>query len=201
MFSVPTNRDAVQIVMVRPTLDAFPRHPLPHPFTIRWYRAGDEHFWLEMKARSDTFHTADHSYYQQTYGTHADLLPQRQAFLCNEEDQPIGSATAWFEEFNHQQYGKVNWVFIVPEAQGCGLAKPLVSVIGERLQLLGHTQALLYTLVGRLVAIHLYQQFGFVPYIRSTDDQQAWEEVNQQLRVPFTAQQYIDGRYEKRPSE
>src|SRR5215510_9297123 len=72
-----------QVVMVRPTLDGFPEYELPRPFTIRWYQAGDEQHWLAMKARSDSFHHADSAYYQQTYGAHAGLLPQRQAFLCD----------------------------------------------------------------------------------------------------------------------
>ena len=182
----------VQVRMVRPSLDSFPQYPLPHPFTIRWYQAGDEEHWLDMKARSDHFHRADRDYYQHTYGAHATLLPQRQAFLCDQNGQPIGTATAWFEHFANQEYGKDNWVFIIPEAQGRGLAKPLLTAICQRLLDLGHQRALLYTLVGRLPAIHLYQQFGFVPYLRDETDVRAWRQVNQQLRQPFTAEQHID---------
>jgi predicted GNAT family acetyltransferase len=178
--------------MVRPSLDSFPHYALPHPFTIRWYQTGDEAHWLAMKAHSDHLHRADLAYYQRTYGAHAALLPQRQAFLCDQNGHPIGTATAWFEQFANQQYGKVNWVFIVPEAQGRGLAKPLLTAIGQRLLDLGHRRALLYTLVGRLPAIHLYQQFGFVPYLRDETDVRAWRQVNQQLRQPFKAEQQID---------
>lgn len=182
----------VQVPMLRPSLDDFPHYALPHPFTIRWYRQGDEQHWLAMKARSDHFHQADLTYYRNTYGAHADLLPQRQAFLCDGAAQPIGTATAWFEEFDDQHYGKVNWVFIVPEGQGQGLAKPLLSVIGQRLRLLGHTRALLYTLTTRLVAIQLYQTFGFVPCVRHAADAAAWKYINQHLRVPFRADQFIE---------
>ena len=182
----------VKVVMVRPSLDSFPDYSLSDPFTIRWYQAGDEKQWLDMKARSDPFHHAGRDYYQHTYGAHTALLPQRQAFLCDQTGQPIGSATAWFEHFANQEYGKVNWVFIVPEAQGRGLAKPLLTTIGKRLLDLGHQRALLYTLVGRLPAIHLYQQFGFVPYLRDETDVRAWRQVNQQLRQPFMPEQYIE---------
>jgi GNAT superfamily N-acetyltransferase len=173
--------------MLRRSLDDFPQYSLPHPFTIRWYQAGDEQHWLAMKARSDHFHQADLTYYLNTYAAHADLLPERQAFLCDRAAQPIGTTTAWFEDFAGQHYGKVNWVFIVPEAQGQGLAKPLLSVIGQRLRLLGHTRALLYTLTSRLPAIHLYQTFGFVPCVRHAADEEAWNDINQHLRIPFRA--------------
>jgi GNAT superfamily N-acetyltransferase len=174
-------------MMLRPSLDDFPQYPLPHPFTIRWYAQGDEHHWLAMKARSDQFHQADLGYYLHTYGAQAHLLPDRQAFLCNGAGQPIGTTTAWFEDFAGQHYGKVNWVFIVPEAQGQGLAKPLLSAIGQRLRRLGHARALLYTLTTRLPAIHLYQRFGFVPCIRHAADVAAWDTINQHLRAPFRA--------------
>jgi GNAT superfamily N-acetyltransferase len=182
----------VQVMMLRPSLDDFPQYSLPRPFTIRWYQAGDERHWLAMKACSDQFHHADLTYYRSTYGAHAHLLPERQAFLCDGAGQPIGTTTAWFEDFAGQQYAKVNWVFIVPEAQGQGLAKPLLSVIGQRLRLLGHTRALLYTLATRMPAIHLYQHFGFVPCVRHAAEVRAWDEINQHLRVPFRANQVIE---------
>lgn len=182
----------VQVMMLRRSLDDIPQYALSRPFSIRWFQAGDEQHWLAMKARSDLFHHADLAYYQSTYGDYAHLLPARQAFLCDGAGQPIGTTTAWFENYAGQQYGKVNWVFIVPEAQGQGLAKPLLSAIGQRLRRLGHTQALLYTLTTRLPAIHLYQHFGFVPCIRHAADVQAWDDINQHMRVPFRANQNID---------
>src|SRR5262245_36761444 len=160
----------IQVLMLRPSLDDFPQHSLLHPFTTRWYQAGDAQHWLAIKDSSDRFHHADLTYDMDTYGAHAQLLPQRQAFLCDAAAQPIGTTTAWFEDFAGQHYGKVNWVCIVPEAQGQGLAKPLLSVIGQRLHRLGHTRALLYTLTSRLPAIHLYQTFGFVPGLRHAAD-------------------------------
>ena len=68
----------------------------------------------------------------------------------------------------------------------------MLSVIGQRLIALGHTRALLYTLTARLPAIHLYQRFGFVPAIRHVADEQAWDHLNHQLRVPFHPGQYIE---------
>lgn len=181
-----------QIMMLRPSLSDFPQYPLPQPFRMRWYQTGDEQHWLALKARSDRFHQADLAYYQHTYGAYAHLLPQRQAFLCDDLGQPIGTATAWFEDVAGRHYGKVNWVFLVPEMQGRGLAKPLLSAIGQRLIDLGHTGALLYTLTVRLPAIHLYQQFGFLPYVRHARDVDAWEQVNRHLRIPFHPSQYIE---------
>lgn len=189
---MPDNVSPSPIMMLRPSLDALPDYPLPHPFTLRWYQPGDEQQWLAMKVRADHYHHADLEYYQRTYGPYAHLLPDRQAFLCSGTGRSIGTATAWFEDLDGQQYGKVNWVFIIPEAQGCGLAKPLMSAIGQRLIELGHTSALLYSLPERLPAIQLCQHFGFVPCIRGAADLEAWEQVNRRLRHPFHETEYLE---------
>ena len=180
--------------MVRPSLEGFPDYPLPAPFSVRWYQPGDERHWLALKARADDYHQADAAYYDETYGPWAHLLPARQAFLCDGAGQPIGSTTAWFEEFGGRTCGKINWVFIAPEARGKGLSKPLLSIVGQRLIELGHTSALLYTLTARLPAIQLYQRFGFVPAIRGDRDDEAWREVNARLRTAYTAAQSVDVR-------
>jgi len=96
------------VLMLRPSLDDLPQYVSPHPFTIRWYQEGDAQHGLAMKAQSDHVHQADLTYYLNTYGAHARLLPQRQAFLCDRAAQPIGTTTAWFEDFAGQHDGKVN---------------------------------------------------------------------------------------------
>lgn len=189
---MPAEVSRGQIMMLRPSLDGFPDYPLPHPFTLRWYQPGDEQQWLAMKARADHYHRADLDYYQQTYGAHAHLLPDRQVFLCSGAGRSIGTATAWFEDLEGRQYGRVNWVLIIPEAQGCGLAKPLMSAIVRRMIELGHSSALLYSRPERLPAVQLYQHFGFVPAIRDAADLNAWEQVNARLRRPFNRAEYLE---------
>jgi hypothetical protein len=50
----------------------------------------------------------------------------------------------------------------------------------------------LYTLSTRLVAIQLYQKFGFVPCVRHAADGEAWDDINQHLPVPFRASEVIE---------
>ena len=178
-------------MMLRPDLYKIPQHPLPSPYTIGWYKEGDEHKWLEIKARSDRFHTADLAYFLQTYNEHRAFLAQRQIYLYDAGGKGVGTVTAWFEILSGKRYGKINWMLLVPEAQGLGLSKALLSLCLQRLNELGHTQTVLYTLTARIAAVNLYRQFGFVPWIRSGSELEVWDEVNFLLKKPFRRDEYI----------
>jgi GNAT superfamily N-acetyltransferase len=180
-----------RVMMLRPDLHKIPHHPLPSPYTIDWYKEGDEHQWLAIKAQSDRFHTADLAYFIQTYSEHRALLSQRQMYLYDAGGKAVGTVTAWFEKLAGKTYGKINWMLLAPEVQGLGLSKALLSLSLQRLGELGHTQALLYTLTARIAAINLYRQFGFVPLIGGGFNLEAWDEVNFLLKKPFSRDEYI----------
>ena len=176
--------------MFRQDLANIPHYPLPSPYTIGWYKEGDEQQWLAIKAESDQLHTADLAYFWQTYGEHQALLSQRHVYLYDGSGKAVGTVTAWFETLAGQRYGKVNWMLLAPEVQGRGLARPLLALACQRLLELGHSAALLYTLTARIPAINLYRQFGFVPLIRNETELEAWNEVNSFLKKPFARDEY-----------
>lgn len=110
--------DTRRVMMFRQDLTNIPHYPLPSPYTIGWYKDGDEQQWLVIKAASDQFHTADLAYFWQTYGEHQALLAQRQVYLYDGAGKAVGTVTAWFETLAGQRYGKVNWMLLAPEVQG-----------------------------------------------------------------------------------
>jgi GNAT superfamily N-acetyltransferase len=180
-----------RVMMVRPHLDHLPSHPLPEPYRIRWYAEGDDDRWMAIKAASDVYHAAPADFFTHTYGGHRDLLGERQAFLCDGAGEAVGTVTAWFEELDGARCGKVNWLLLSPRAQGLGLSKPLLSACCARLAELGHTSAMLYTLIVRMPAINLYRGFGFVPLIHEPSDVDAWDGVSPGMKVPFTRAEYL----------
>src|SRR6185436_18840371 len=115
-----------RVMMLRPDLHKIPQHPLPSSYRIGWYKEGDEHHWLEIKAQSDRFHTADLSYFTQTYNEHRALHSQRQMYLYDAGGKAVGTVTAWFENLAGKTYGKINWMLLVPTVQGLGLSKVLL---------------------------------------------------------------------------
>src|SRR6476661_8677332 len=107
-------------MMVRPHLNDLPRFAVAEPYRIRWYTEGDDDRWMKLKTASDMHHTAPADFFAQIYGDHRDLLPQRQAFLCDGRGEAVGTVTAWFEDMFGTRHGKVNWMLLAPGAQGAG---------------------------------------------------------------------------------
>lgn len=155
--------------MVRENLVELASFPLPRPFSIRWYKDGDRAAWEDIQKRCEYDpRPFPKDLFDRGFGTNPAALPERMVFLLDENEKPIGTATAWLDEnFDGKLYGRIHWVAIVQEFQGRGLAKPLMSIVCSRLRELGHERACLKTSTHRVPAINLYRKFGFVPLIRT----------------------------------
>jgi GNAT superfamily N-acetyltransferase len=166
----------MRIVMVRQNLEGTPDFPCPAGFSLRWFQPGDRENWLRIHLAADCLQPISEALFAEQFGSHADLLPQRQCYLLAPDGQPIGTASAWFnDDFENRRFGRVHWVAVVPGYQGRGLAKPLMSTICHRLRELGHDCAYLTTSTARLAAIKLYLRFGFMPLIKTLADVEAWK--------------------------
>ncbi len=173
--------ELIPVRMVRENLEDVPRFELPPPYTLRWYRPGDEEAWLEIHQRADKYNVATPELFEQQFGTDADTLGRRQCYLCDPDGAAIGTATAWFDDdYRGRAWGRVHWVAVVPERQGQGLSKPLLSRVCLRLRELGHERAYLSTQTVRIRAINLYLKFGFAPEIEDDGDARAWRQVREQ---------------------
>jgi mycothiol synthase len=183
-----------RIMMIRQRLNDLPSTELPEPYTIRWHRDGDDRHWMAIKFASDMEHRAPPDFYRRVYGAHVDALARRQAFLCDGTGEPVGTVTAWwFENLGDSSLGKLNWMLIVPRAQGRGLSKALLTTCCARLSLLGHTRVALFTLTSRVLAINLYRSFGFVPLIRHAEDLRSWAATNPLLKRPYAESEFLRG--------
>ena len=165
----------VRVRMIRPSLERIPQHPLPADYAIHWYRPGDRETWVQIHALAETHVPTSAAVYDQQFERNEAELARRQAFLQDAKGNAIGTATAWFDDNYHgARFGRVHWVAIIPEHQGKGLAKPLLTAVCKRLVELGHNRACLTTLTAKLPAIRLYLSFGFEPDIQTDEDRRAW---------------------------
>lgn len=178
--------ELISIGMIRPELDNIPQYSLPPGYSNQWYQPGLEKLWVDIHMAADKYRTFDLDVFAKQFGSDLLLLSQRQCYLLDTESRFIGTATAWFDDdYLGQNFGRVHWVAIIPQAQGQGLAKPLLTIILNRLCELGHTRAYLNTQTVRIPAINLYAKFGFVPHIRTPDDLQVWSSLQNKLKQPF----------------
>jgi GNAT superfamily N-acetyltransferase len=149
----------IPIRMIRPDLVDLPDHKLPAPYSLRWYRPGDERDWVRIAQRADIYNKIDESLFGRQFGDDTKELARRQCYLCDVDGIAIGTATAWFDDDpGGRRWGRVHWVDIIPEYHGRGLGKALVAAVCRRLRELGHDRAYLTTESPRIPAIRLYER-------------------------------------------
>ncbi len=170
--------------MLRPNLEEIPQFGLPDGFRLRRYKPGDERAWYRIHRLADHHEPVTPDLFARRFGSDSATLQARQLFLLAASGHLIGTATAWQGEDPRNSaaiIGRVHYVAIIPEFQGRGLAKSLMTAVLERLKELGHKTAYLATASGRLPAINLYLRFGFKPVVREPSEAAAWDYIRRQL--------------------
>ena len=175
-------KEQLNISMIREDLEGLPQYELPAGYSLRRWRSGDNQTWTDIESAADKHLQISLEVYATEFGPDKAALKLRQYFLCDAEENAIGTATAWYDnDYHGKPYGRVHWGAIVPHMQGRGLAKPLLSAVCNRLVELGHERAVLGTQTYRIPAICLYMKFGFGPDVRSERDLRAWRGVREDL--------------------
>ena len=159
-----------------------PVYALPAGFTIRWYQPGDEREWVRIERAVGSFdREADAlAMFAREFSPFVEQLPGRMLFLARGTDGIVGTTTAWFGEHAGITQGRIHWVAIVPEFQGRGLARPLLSAAMRRLAA-EHDRAFLTTETTSYRGINLYLSFGFEPVLETDRDREGWEVVGNAL--------------------
>lgn len=173
----------IPLVMVRDTLDDIPASSLPDPYSLRYYRKGDEQHWARIEASVGEFpsqESALEAFYGE-FGEHLDEMEDRCLLLEDGQGIPVGTTTAWRGTHNGKVRGRVHWVAMLPEYQGRGLAKPLLSSALARLSEL-HGSAYLTTQTTSWRAVGLYLQYGFVPVMTQASCREGWEMMEKMLQ-------------------
>jgi ribosomal protein S18 acetylase RimI-like enzyme len=160
------------------TLRDIPEAILPSGFHFRLFREGDEQYWAEINTATKEFTNMKSALnrFESEFMPYRIETKKRVIILETDEGKPVGTAAAWFGDFNGKQTGRLHWVEIMPEYQGRKLGKPLVIKALEILSSF-HNEAYLKTQTTSLTAIHIYLKLGFKPVIRNTEDQEGWNLV------------------------
>ncbi|MBP7827886.1 MAG: GNAT family N-acetyltransferase [Verrucomicrobia bacterium] len=182
MTPPPSN---LRLVMIRPHWDGLPAGELLAGWSLRWYQPGDAAHWTRIHLAAEREHAITDSLFRAQFGHEDTLLAVRQCYLLTPDGEPVGTATAWFDDsFADGRWGRVHWVALTPAYQGRGLAKPLLAAVCQRLRELGHDRAFLRTTPTRRPAIQLYLRFGFQPHPRHAEETRAWQWLAPQLKYP-----------------
>lgn len=169
----------LEVKMIHESLVDTPIFPLPLAgFNIETYRPGREQDWLRIHELADRFNIFTPFVFNDQFGQNESKLTSSQFYLVNPDGKPVGTATAWTKDSTTYS-GMVHWVAILPEYQGKGLSKPLLTAVCQKLVADGHSKGCLSTSTARIAAISLYLQFGFRPLIQSDQDEVSWLEFEE----------------------
>lgn len=138
---------------------------LPKDYTYRMFQEGDEHHWARIEASVDEFPNEQEAleYFTGAYLHDLEKLKERCVFVVNPEGLPIATATAWFADSEELSYqATLQWVSTVPEYQGKGLGK---AVVTKAMSIFPVTDpglpSMLHTQTWSHVAVVLYHKLGF----------------------------------------
>jgi GNAT superfamily N-acetyltransferase len=177
----------VDVWMIHRDLRIAPRYALPAGYRMRGYRDGDVSTWVRIQQAAEKFVTPTADTFTGSMPGDEAYLTARVLFLVDPASEDIGTITAWNDaEFDGQEMGRIHWVAMAPEAQGKGLAKPMLSAALDALRSRGYNAAWLWTGTGRIAALNLYLHFGFVPHPRDDVEREAWRAVAPHLKYSMS---------------
>ncbi len=154
-----------EVFMVLPSLDNIPHYPLPLGFSLRSYNPqnGDDETWALVETAAGEFSNIASAL--EKFDTWTSELPgqigKRCFFLVDDAtNKDVGTITVWEGFGVYKNYGRIHWVAIIPEYQGRGLAKPLISAALSEMKNT-YSRAYLKTDDSKPQAIGVYSDFGF----------------------------------------
>lgn len=176
----------IPVKMIKKDIDTFPVHKLPSGYSCRKYQDDDKEIWAKIETSVAEFDNTEKAlnYFENEFGNHISQMERRCIFLENNKGKELGTATAWYNNsFKGKCWGRLHWVAIHPDYQGRGLGK---SLIYEAVKLLNnyHDRAYLTTQTTSFIAIKIYLDFGFEPYIENEEEKKGWELLRAKLNHP-----------------
>lgn len=175
--------------MIRPDMANLPAWPLPEGYRFRPYRPGDEATWVALHLDAEPLFTVTPEHFEESFGAHRDMLPERMWFVQAATGEDVGSIAAWWEDdwAGRGAWGQIHWVVVARAHQRRGLAKPMTLLALRRIAQ-DHDRAMLGTNAQRLWALKSYLDCGFIP--DPAERTQAavvdgWRAVQQTLHHPL----------------
>ncbi len=165
----------LRLKMIRNDLENIPEHTLPEGYLFRFFEKGDEQTWARIETLVDEFDSEEAALerFSAEFGEHLEEMTKRCLFIENEKGEAIATTTAWYGDLRGKIEGRIHWVGVIPEYQGRGLAKPLLS---EAMNILKHHHetAYLTSQTTSYQAINMYLNYGFEPYVIEPTCDEAW---------------------------
>lgn len=177
----------IPLVMVRHDLEGIPELPVPAGYRIRTFVPGDEAAWARVETAAGEFTGEAQALdrFTSEFGPHLAEMEERCLLLESGQDGIVGTATAWRNPgFRGSDHGRLHWVAVAPSHQCRGLGRLLV-VRALLLMRRWHERAYLTTQTSSWIAVHLYLDLGFVPFLGVPEQEEGWALLRREAPHPL----------------
>jgi mycothiol synthase len=163
-----------------------PRVVVPHVpsgYTLRMYRSGDEHAYVELMRKSG-FETWNMERARRVFAT---MLADGLFFAVHDATGGLAATTA-AQNMPTERYpdgAELGWVGADPAHRGQGLGTLVCAAATNRLLRSPHPILYLQTDDFRLPAIHVYLKLGWVPFLYTPEVVGVWRTVCRGLGIPY----------------
>lgn len=186
----------IGVLMTKTDTFCYPRYALPEGFTFCGYHPGMEHAWAELMfsvEQTDTLEQAK-DIFQREFLTSPLLLPEQCLFVLDSQGNTAAAASLWYGNHFGKVLPRIHWVAAVPEYQGRGLVKALLTRLMDAYDDKENGGFLyLTTQTWSYKAINLYSKFGFQSYMGekpenwrsenfTEENERAWEIIRQKIK-------------------
>jgi len=179
----------VGVQMIRENMDDIAQVAFPEGFGVRDMRTEDASLWTDIHWDAEPFIAKpfmeiNEELFFREFGDDAAEIKQRLFFVVTDKGVAVGTVGAWYSrDFKGADYGRIHWIAVRPAYQGLGLGKAALSCAMNRLAK-WHRRCYLTTQTGRIPAIRMYLDFGFLPDLDPDGAADAWRGVREKLDHP-----------------
>lgn len=141
------------LFMICETLNTNAFRALPDGYSFRLCRRNELEVWKRIVAEEQYVEYAA-DYYKKVYAKDEDEFFRRCTFVCDADDKPVATSFIWL---SYGQINTISWLRVLPEHEGKGLGRALLSKILKMAQ----CPVYLHTHPTSICAVKLYSDYGF----------------------------------------
>jgi GNAT superfamily N-acetyltransferase len=170
--------------LLRKDMKGLPEVEMPAGYRMRAMTVADAALWEEVWLDAEPYVKIEAGLFMRQFSEDEAAIPQRCFLLIGPDGSAQGTISAWHsKDFKGGAWGRIHWVAVKKASQGAGLARAMMGFAMKKMAQ-WHDRAYLDTSIGRVGAIKVYLDFGFVPDMEAKDAAAAWGEVKKKLDHP-----------------
>jgi beta-galactosidase/beta-glucuronidase/GNAT superfamily N-acetyltransferase len=183
----PDAPENMTVNMIRPHLRDIPEVPFPEGYAVRALRRNEGGLWEDIWRDAEQFSKIENGLFEREFGDDPAAIERRCFIITAPDGVAAATISAWYSrDIDGLDYGRIHWVATRKAYQGKGIMRAGLSY-ALRQMAQWHTRAILGTSTGRIAAIKLYLDYGFVPDMNAPNAHEAWTSFRKKLDHPALA--------------